>query len=242
MVRVVSERDGMPVLVLDRAQMTIGAKDQLLTRAMEGQGRGAITIALERRIQPRSISIGSVTVAEVGAIATGTMINDVRLWLRQVEAHIMAQAEIPVLPQVSRIAGEAVVVRLDVQVNAGAANLHLHSMHQQVAVGNVDQQLFLATRAGGAGNGMLDVGVEREIAQPIEGTARRDVGKGGEGTLGAGQSLERRGRCHNGLVARRTDGQTGRSSMTGCIRLWHELTPTHKNKGTHQKAYKKYTQ
>ncbi len=141
---------------------------KLLARLVKGHIRAAISILDQRCVQARNIFEGAIAIfGEIGRIAAGTMIDNPPKRIAEVQADIIANAEVPVIAQVARGVCQTVVEALNAQVNACSAYLLFNAVQQEIAIGNVDIQRLAATGAGRTGQRVLDEGVKGKLPQTI---------------------------------------------------------------------------
>ena len=179
---IVTDLDLVVILVLDRGQVLsiICPKDPLLSGLVKGEGILVITVLFQGGIQ--AWGIGVLIIAAIkgkeGSIAAWSKEGDPLGGIAGIQAQIVTNRERPVFSMIQREGRVtlAVVVALDVQTKPGSpGNLQIYAMQQQIPIGCVDQDLSLATTAGGAINRMLHIRIEGEIAQPIKWLRGRDI-------------------------------------------------------------------
>ncbi|MFL5625752.1 MAG: hypothetical protein ACJ788_09190, partial [Ktedonobacteraceae bacterium] len=157
---VVAVGEAIAILVFIAGQVAVGAERELLPAAMEGQGRGAIAVFDQRGIEARGIGIGAggTVIGEEGRVATGPMQGDPGSRIAQIQAHIMAKAEVPVIAQIAGETGLAIILADNSFINAGPYDMQVVHMRNQVAIGDIDLQFQVIV------NGVGNVGIERQVA------------------------------------------------------------------------------
>ncbi len=162
-----AHRDAVAILVGDGGQAAVGAKEPLLAATVIGQRVGVVVVVHQRRVDAgRTGKAAIAVVGEIGVVVAAAIQDDISCHMAGVQIHLPPYAQVPVGAHfmIGVAVGLAIVVGVEGEVFAGAVYLHLDTLQDEVASGDIDQQFFLATGAGV--QGMLDVGVEGQHPQP----------------------------------------------------------------------------